>query len=458
MTRIQLLGVAMCAAFAALVFYVFNPTLPFTGDPELQAVFQSSNGLRDGSPVRIAGVNVGSVTTIEKGPGTTTLVTMELSQKGWPVHADATAAIRARVFLEGGFMVELEPGSPGAPRLGAGATLPLTQTTIPVQFHQALTVFDAPTRESLRTGLDAMAYGLDGGGAAGLRRLAPEIEPLLRESAITAQALQGTEPDDAARLIASTARVAGQLDSPRLGDLVDNLAATTGALNERDEELAATITEVRDLLRVTPAAMLAVDAALPGTERAARAVRPALRVAPGVFRETTAVVRGIGRLASPARRARTIAGLETALRDLPGLIGNLAVTFPPTKPLTDCLSSHILPLLEAKVPDGALSTGRPVWQDFAHGLVGLAGASQNFDGNGHDLRYQLGLGDQSLSTTNVGGLGTLYANAPSTVRSRPLPRADRKPPPLDASHSCSSQPQPRLATPDGPGGLRAVKP
>jgi virulence factor Mce-like protein len=457
-TRVQLVGIAMCAALAAIVLYVFNPTLPFTGDPKLQAVFQSSNGLRDGSPVRIAGVNVGSVSAIEKGPGTTTLVTMEVSERGWPVHANATAAIRPRVFLEGGFAVELEPGSPGAPRLRAGATLPLTQTTIPVQFHQALTVFDLPTRASLRTGLDAFAHGLDGGGAEGLRRLAPEIEPLLRESAITARALQGTARDDASRLITATARVAEQLDSPMLGDLTDNLAATTGALNDRDEELAATITEVRDLLRATPPAMQAVDAALPGAERAARAVRPALAVAPGAFREATEVVRGIGRLASPARRERTITGLETALRDLPGLIGNLAVTFPATKPLTDCLSSHIVPLLQSEVPDGALSTGRPAWQDFAHALVGLAGASQNFDGNGHDLRYQLGLGDQTLSTTNVGGLGTLYANAPSTVRSRPLPRADRKPPPSDSSHPCSSQPQPRLATPDGPGGLRSVTP
>jgi virulence factor Mce-like protein len=458
MTRAQLVGVAMCAALAAIVLYVFHPSLPFTGDPELQAVFQSSNGLRDGSPVRIAGVDVGSVTAIEKGPGATTLVTMELAERGWPVHADATAAIRPRVFLEGGFMVELQPGSPRAPRLQAGATLPITQTTIPVQFHQALAVLDAPTRDSLRTELDAVAYGLDGGGAEGLRRLAPQIEPLLRESAITAQALQGTTPDDAARLVGSTARVAEQLDSPMLGDLVDNLAATTRALDARDEELAATITEVRDLLRATPPAMRAVDAALPGAERAARAVRPALRVAPGAFRETTEVVRGIGRLASPARRGRTITGLETALRDLPGLIGNLAVTFPATKPLTDCLSSHIVPLLQSEIPDGALSTGRPVWQDFAHALVGLASASQNFDGNGHDLRYQLGIGDQSLSTTNVGGLGTLYANAPSTVRSRPLPRADRKPPPVDGSRPCSSQPQPRLATPDGAGGLRAVKP
>jgi hypothetical protein len=92
------------------------------------------------------------------------------------------------------------------------------------------------------------------------------------------------------------------------------------------------------------------------------------------------------------------------------------------------------------VPDDALSTGRPVWQDFAHALVGLASASQNFDGNGHDLRYQLGTGDDTLSTTNVGGLGTLFATAPSALRSRPQPRPDRRLPPFRDDQRCSTQP------------------
>ncbi len=212
------------------------------------------------------------------------------------------------------------------------------------------------------------------------------------------------------------------------------------------------------MLRGTPPGMRALDGALGSLERASRRIAPALPAAPRQLRATTAVVRDLGRLVHPSRRTRTVTALETAFRDLPTLISNLAVTFPSTKPMTDCLSSHIVPMLESKVPDGDLSTGRPVWQDFAHALTGLSSASQNFDGNGHSMRYQVGTGDQTLSTVSVPGLGRLVATAPSSLRSRPLPRTDRKPPPLNDKERCSSQPQPKLETPSGPGGLRRARP
>ncbi len=73
---------------------------------------RARTGCATGSPVRIAGVDVGKVVDIDEGPGNTTVVTMELNDSGRPVHRDATARIRPRVFLEGGFLVELQPGQP----------------------------------------------------------------------------------------------------------------------------------------------------------------------------------------------------------------------------------------------------------------------------------------------------------------------------------------------------------
>jgi ABC-type transporter Mla subunit MlaD len=75
--------------------------------------------------VRIAGVDIGKVADIEPGPGTTQVVTLAISDKGQPVHADATAKIRPRVFLEGGYIVELHPGSPSAPKLKRDGLIPL---------------------------------------------------------------------------------------------------------------------------------------------------------------------------------------------------------------------------------------------------------------------------------------------------------------------------------------------
>ena len=202
--------------------------------------------------------------------------------------------------------------------------------------------------------------------------------------------------------------------------------------------------------------MRALGAALPAVERASGHVAPALPIAPGAFRETAGVLRRLGALVQPSKRARTIAALETAFRDLPRLVGTLAATFPSAKPLTDCLESHIVPVLESQVPDGELSTGRPIWQDFAHGLTGLAGVSQNFDGNGHWLRYQAAFGVDMLSLASAPGLGPLLALAPNTLRSRPLPLPNGQRPPVRSDKPCSEQPKTTLDTPSGSAGLQAA--
>ena len=75
------------------------------------AVFQSANSLRVNSPVRIAGVAVGKVKAVKPKEGTDeALVTMEIKKNGLPIHEDATAKIRPRIFLEGNFFVDLQPG------------------------------------------------------------------------------------------------------------------------------------------------------------------------------------------------------------------------------------------------------------------------------------------------------------------------------------------------------------
>ncbi|HEX5910724.1 MAG TPA: MlaD family protein [Thermoleophilaceae bacterium] len=450
------IAVGLIVGLVLVTWFSFNPRLPFSSGYRVHAVFQSSNGLRDGSPVRVAGITVGAVVDIGEGPGNTTVVTIELKDSARPVRRDATVRIRPRVFLEGGFLAELQPGSPSAPELRDGGTIPLAQTSIPVQFHQTMDVLDHPGRQALRTSLDAVAGGLADGGADGLRTLAPELRPLLRDTAWFAEAARGTRPDDVSRLVRATSRVAAALDRPpeRLGSLVDNLAVTASAVRSRDTQLSASIAELNGVLRATPAAVRALDAGLPALERAGRHVGPALPIAPRAFRDTTAAVRSLGRLTAPGRRARTIAALETAFRDVPGLVGRLARAFPDAKPLADCLSSHVLPLFNAKVPDGALSTGRPVWQDLVHSTVGLAGASQNFDANGPTVRYQLGIGGQSLAA--FPGAGELLASAPGTLRSRPLPRPDRTFPPLNSRAPCSRQPQPVLATPSGAAGFQPL--
>ena len=51
------------------------------------------------------------------------VVVLEINEEGLPIHKDATAKIRPRIFLEGNFFVDLKPASPAAPVLDDGGTL-----------------------------------------------------------------------------------------------------------------------------------------------------------------------------------------------------------------------------------------------------------------------------------------------------------------------------------------------
>ena len=116
-------GIVVAGLIAIGTFFGFTKHIPFTHGYQLKAVFPSANSIRANSPVRIAGVNVGKVKAIERQPGTNAaLVTMEIQDKGLPIHKDATLKIRPRIFLEGNFFVEIQPGTPACARRSPAAT------------------------------------------------------------------------------------------------------------------------------------------------------------------------------------------------------------------------------------------------------------------------------------------------------------------------------------------------
>ena len=120
---------ATIAVIFILVFTI-GPYLAFTGHVpftsygyELKATFSNGVNISTNSPVRIAGVEVGRVVGVERD-GEATTVTFTVEGKGRPIHDDAFAAIRPRIFLEGNFFVDLSPGSPSAPELASDGTIP----------------------------------------------------------------------------------------------------------------------------------------------------------------------------------------------------------------------------------------------------------------------------------------------------------------------------------------------
>ena len=128
----------------------------------VKAQFESANSIRPNSPVRIAGVEVGKVKSVEGVEGSNAaLLTMELDDSALPLHEDATAKIRPRIFLEGNFFVDLKPGTPGAPMLDSGDTIKISQTASPVQLDEVLTSLQSDSREDLQGAAERPQHGAE---------------------------------------------------------------------------------------------------------------------------------------------------------------------------------------------------------------------------------------------------------------------------------------------------------
>ncbi len=68
--------------------------------------------------------------------------------------------IRPRLFLEGNFFLDLQPGSPSAPSSPTAARIPITHTQIAVQLDQVLTTLQQPDRRNLSQLLEGYGSAL----------------------------------------------------------------------------------------------------------------------------------------------------------------------------------------------------------------------------------------------------------------------------------------------------------
>ncbi len=163
-------GLLVAVLIGAGVYLAFAKKIPFTGEGfTISAQFENATTLRSTSPVRIAGVNVGKVTSVERD-GETAKVTFSVDEAGQPIHSDATIEIRPRLFLEGNFFLDLDPGSPSAPVLDDGDTIPVTQTATAVQIDEVLTALQAPARRGLQKLLEGFGTALTYEPTRGRRR------------------------------------------------------------------------------------------------------------------------------------------------------------------------------------------------------------------------------------------------------------------------------------------------
>lgn len=414
-----LIAVIFILIFTIGPYLAFTKHIPFTSyGYELKATFTNSANISLKSPVRIAGVEVGKVIKTERD-GDATTVTFTVDDSGRPIHKNAFATVKPRIFLEGNFFIDLDPGSPGAPELGSGGTIPISHTSTAVQIDEVLTALQSPVRANLGRLLESygqalthvptaaedadqlpMVKGLSGGQA--LNKTFQYGGEAGKYSAQVTNALTGTQKHDLARLVSGSARAfnAFSADQAALQGLIDNFDVFTGALANQSENLRTTVHELAPTLQTAHRSLVSLDRSLPPLRTYAIELTPAVAELPGLVNASKPWLAQVRPLLSGKEAGGAV---KLLAESSPGLAGatqaGKALALPQANRLSQCTTKVLVPASEVPIND-RFSDGGPNYRDFWRLLSDFASASQNFDGNGPYVRAQGGGGPVLLEEFN----------------------------------------------------------
>ena len=429
-------GLLMVLLIAIGTYLAFAKQLPWSSPAyELHATFENTATLRPTSPVRIAGVNVGEVTNVSGNGGDLVDVTFSVDEDGLPIHADAEVEIRPRLFLEGNFFVDLKPGSPSAPELSDGDSIPVTQTSTAVQLDEVLSALQAPTRKGLQKTLTGFGTALNYQPTAQADRTQdPDVagesageslndafkygEEAGRGTAIVSKALRGQNPGDLAGFIVATRDVFAKLASREqdLGGLITNLNTVAGALAAESANLSDTIAELQPTLETAQPALADLNDSLPPLRALAIVSRPGIQELPDTIEAFDPWLDQTGQLV----KASELGGLARLLKGTaPGLAqvnAGAKKLFPQVTALSRCSTKNLIPSADTTITaDTQFGTGQPNFYELFYGLVNVAGAGQGFDGNGPYLRLQPGGGPVLVHNPNPTGTPSDQVNFTNTI-------------------------------------------
>jgi phospholipid/cholesterol/gamma-HCH transport system substrate-binding protein len=416
-------GVIVLVVTAIVVYFGFTKHIPFKHGFRLKGAFSTVVNISPKSPVRIAGVNVGTVKSVER-VGNTGVVTMEISKGGLPIHRDATMKIRARILLEGNWFVDLQPGSPSSPTVSSGYTVPVTQTSDPVQLDQVLDALNTDTRSNLQTLLaefgsaltrkptaaedaeqNSAVRGLN--AAQALKKTYYDSPAGLKSSAIVTQAFAGVEQHDLSNLIAGTEKLSAALNvhEQQLGEWVGNFNTFLGALAAQSTSLSSAVALLPGTLHNATSAFTNFNAASPAIRKFSLDLIPGVEQIPATNIAAYPWIEQTEASLAPSELGGVAKGLREAAPTIAGLIVPQPAFFKQQDLFSKCLSKIIFPDGNTRLQDGSSTSGVEAYKEFWYSLAGAAGIGQSFDGNGLTNRFMVETGGQTLRSAPATAVG-----------------------------------------------------
>lgn len=212
-------GIVAIALFALLLNTMLNGVPGKTNS--YSAEFQDVSGLRVGDDIRVAGVRVGRVQSIEvNGDGARVDFAVVKDQ---PVLSNTTVAMRYQNLVGQRYLALEQPAQRGEP-LAAGTDIPMSRTDRGFDLTSLLNgfrpLFETLNPADVNTLATSLVQVLQGEG--------PTVEQLLRQT------------DQLTNYVADRDRI--------FGEVLDNLTPVLNDLAGQGDELSATVKELRDLM------------------------------------------------------------------------------------------------------------------------------------------------------------------------------------------------------------------
>jgi virulence factor Mce-like protein len=389
-------GAVVVGLMALFLVVTIAQWRPIGGDSGrlVKAEFTAANQVNDFTPVRVAGVEVGKVKSVEAGssPGTAT-VTMLITDEDVVVRRDARADVRWRTILGGNMFIDLQTGSPSAPELG-DTTIPAGRTTSQAELDDITQIYDRGTDEQQRAMLRGLRSTL--ADPDGIGRTIETMGPALKDIGLGLEPLRGRESDDLRRMIAATARTVAGLgrDTAKLQGLVagaDRTLAATAAQRSDLGELIdlgpSSLDSTRSTMRRLHTTLGHLDPLVAKLRTAAPSIAPAARAATPTLEQTRALLRAarpLLRAAGPTLTAlkRTSANGVPLLREL--------------DPTVSRLNAELLPYLDRRDPSTKLRNYEAIGPFFSS----LASVAAPYNDAGHLLQFAVTFGPNSVVSFN----------------------------------------------------------
>ncbi len=125
------IGIVLAGLIVAATLFIVRET--FLRPKTISAYFTTATAIYPGDDVRVSGIKVGSIASIQP-QGTRAKLTMKVD-RDTPIPADAKAVIVAQNLVASRY-VQLTPYRSGGPTMRDGAVIPLERTAVPVEWDE----------------------------------------------------------------------------------------------------------------------------------------------------------------------------------------------------------------------------------------------------------------------------------------------------------------------------------